>query len=47
MAMNSFQLFLNQIKSAPEPLRVKVLQIVFDIMMSYDRDLLGENDIVS
>ena len=46
MAMNSFQLFLNQIKSAPEPLRIKVLQIVFDIMMSYDKELLGETEIV-
>jgi condensin complex subunit 3 len=48
MAMNSFQLFLSQIKSAPESLRIKVLQIVFDIMMSYDKELLGEKeDIVS
>ena len=47
MAMNSFQLFLNQIKSSPEPLRIKVLQIVFDIIMSYDKELSVEKDVVS
>ena len=43
MAMNSFQLFLSQIKSNPEALRIKMLQIIFDILMSYDEELLGEN----
>ncbi len=43
MAMNSFQLFLSQVKSSPESLRLKNIQIVFDIMMSYEKDLLGEN----
>ena len=41
MAMSSFQLFLSQVKSAPEVLRLKVLQVVFDILMTYEKDLLG------
>ena len=41
MAMNSFRLFIGQIQSAPELLRVRVLQIMFDILMVHDRDFLG------
>ena len=40
--MNSLQLFLSQVKSAPESSRVKVLQIVFDILMTYEKDILGK-----
>ncbi|KAH9924026.1 nuclear condensing complex subunit [Fomitopsis serialis] len=40
MAMNSFQLFLNQVQSAPEDLKVKVLRVIFDILMVYDEELL-------
>ena len=40
MAMSSFQLFLNQVQSAPEDLRLKVLQVIFDILMVYDEELL-------
>lgn len=48
MALSSFQLFLGQVKSSPESLRMKVLQIVFDIMMTYEKDLFGgEGTIVS
>lgn len=48
MAMNSFQLFLSQVKNSPETLRIKNIQIVFDILMSYEKELLGEGvDIVS
>lgn len=41
MALNSFQLFLSQIQAAPEVLKIRVLQIVFDILMVHDRDFLG------
>ncbi|TFY58884.1 hypothetical protein EVJ58_g6127 [Rhodofomes roseus] len=40
MAMNSFQLFLNQVQSAPDDLKTKVLQVIFDILMVYDEELL-------
>lgn len=40
MAVNSFQLFLGQIQTAPEVLRVRVLQIVFDILMVHEADFL-------
>ena len=41
MALNSFQLFISQIQSAPEVLRIRVLQIVFDILMVHEGDFLG------
>ncbi|TFK48905.1 ARM repeat-containing protein [Heliocybe sulcata] len=46
MALNSFQLFLSQVQAAPELLKTRVLQIVFDILMVHDRDFLG-NDAVA
>ncbi|OBZ78081.1 Condensin complex subunit 3 [Grifola frondosa] len=41
MALNSFQLFLGQIQSAPELLKLRVLQIVFDILMVHEGAFLG------
>lgn len=41
--MNSFQLFLSQVQTAPEVLKIRVLHIVFDILMVHDRDFLGPN----
>ncbi|EJC98309.1 uncharacterized protein FOMMEDRAFT_96961 [Fomitiporia mediterranea MF3/22] len=47
MALSSFQLFLSQLKSSPKSLRLKVLQVVFDIMMTYEKDLFtGPESIV-
>ncbi|TCD66080.1 hypothetical protein EIP91_001838 [Steccherinum ochraceum] len=43
MAMSSFQLFLNQVQSAPEELKLKVLQVIFDILMVYEEELLRRN----
>ncbi|CAL1698800.1 unnamed protein product [Somion occarium] len=40
MAMSSFQLFLSQVQSSSEDLKLKVLQVVFDILMIYEEDLL-------
>lgn len=40
MALSSLQLFLNQVQSAPEDLKVKVLQVIFDILIVYDEELL-------
>jgi condensin complex subunit 3 len=42
MALNSFQLFMSQLQSAPEVLKVQVLQIVFDILMVHEGDFLGK-----
>ncbi|KAI6040837.1 nuclear condensing complex subunit [Pisolithus marmoratus] len=44
MALNSFQLFLSQIQAAPEVLKIRVLQIVFDILMVHDGDFLGRGN---
>ncbi|KAH7929985.1 ARM repeat-containing protein [Leucogyrophana mollusca] len=45
MALNSFQLFLGQIQSAPEVLKIRVLQIVFDILMVHEGDFLGKGSV--
>ncbi|KAH7887136.1 nuclear condensing complex subunit [Phlebopus sp. FC_14] len=45
MALNSFQLFLSQIQAAPEVLKIRVLQIVFDIMMVHEGDFLGKSGV--
>jgi condensin complex subunit 3 len=44
MALSSFQLFLNQVQSSPEELKVKVLHIIFDLLMVYDREFFGRSD---
>ena len=45
MAANSFKLFYQQLNSAPDPLRVRVLQIIFDILMAHERDFLGGDNV--
>lgn len=45
MALNSFQLFLQQIQPSPESLKIRILQIVFDILMVYEGDFLRNTNI--
>lgn len=44
MALSSFQLFLNQIQPAPDMLKLKVLQAVFDLLIVYDQEFLGRSE---
>ncbi|KAJ7287535.1 nuclear condensing complex subunit [Mycena rebaudengoi] len=39
IAVKSLQLFLSQIQNAPEQLKFKLLQVVFDLMIMYDQQL--------
>ncbi len=41
MALNSFQLFLSQVQAAPEVLKLRVLQVVFDVLMVHEGDFLA------
>ncbi|KAI0747199.1 nuclear condensing complex subunit [Daedaleopsis nitida] len=41
MALSSFQLFLSQVSTAPEVLKVRVLQIIIDILMVHEGAFLG------
>lgn len=41
MALNSFQLFINQVQAAPEVLKIRVLKIVFDVLMVHEGEFLG------
>ncbi|KIY53262.1 hypothetical protein FISHEDRAFT_33685 [Fistulina hepatica ATCC 64428] len=48
MAISSFQLFLSQVQAAPPNLKLKVLQIVLDLLIMYDTEFLGsDEDVVS
>ncbi|CCA67302.1 related to condensin complex subunit 3 [Serendipita indica DSM 11827] len=40
MAVTSFGLFLNQVEKASSSLKIKALQIVFDMLTMYERDLM-------
>ena len=42
MALNSFQLFVSQVQGgAPEILKLRILQVIFDILMVHDKDYLS------
>ena len=45
MALNSFQLFLSQVQAAPEVLKIRVLQVVFDILMVHEGDFLANGHV--
>ncbi|EGO04008.1 hypothetical protein SERLA73DRAFT_102367 [Serpula lacrymans var. lacrymans S7.3] len=47
MALSSFQLFLSQVQGAPEGLKLKVLQVVFDLLMVYDKEFFGRSEDVA
>lgn len=44
VAMQSFQLFLNQVQDAPEDLKAQILKVVFDILLLYDNELLRHSE---
>ncbi|KAF7426008.1 hypothetical protein PC9H_008370 [Pleurotus ostreatus] len=45
MALGSFQLFLNQVQNSPVELRLKVLQLVFDLLVMYEHEFFGRPEI--
>jgi condensin complex subunit 3 len=49
MALSSMQLFMGQLAaSPPESLKIRVLQIIFDLLMVHDRVLVShETNIVN
>ena len=44
MALSSFQLFVGQIQTAPEELKVKVLKIIFDLLVIYGEEFFDRSD---
>jgi condensin complex subunit 3 len=44
MALSSFQLFLSQVQSAPEDLKVRVLQVIFDLLFVYNQEFFGRSE---
>jgi condensin complex subunit 3 len=43
MALGSFQLFSNECVSAPDPIRVIVLRVVFDLLLMYEKEFFGKS----
>lgn len=41
MAISSFGLFLSQVQAAPEVLKIRVLQVLFDILMVHGKEFLS------
>ena len=41
MAARSLQLFLNQIAGAPTQFKLRLLQVVFDVLMVHESDFLS------
>jgi len=44
MALSSFQLFLNQVQTAPDDLKLQLLQVVFDLLMVYHQEFWGRSE---
>ncbi|KAH0581314.1 hypothetical protein H2248_012409 [Termitomyces sp. 'cryptogamus'] len=44
LALGSFQLFLGQVQNAPEELKIRVLQVIFDILIMYDEEFFSRSD---
>ncbi|GLB42179.1 putative nuclear condensing complex subunits, C-term domain [Lyophyllum shimeji] len=44
MALSSFQLFLGQVQSAPEELKLRVLQVIFDLLIMYDQEFFARSE---
>ncbi|KAG6815820.1 hypothetical protein H0H87_011119 [Tephrocybe sp. NHM501043] len=44
MALSSFQLFLGQVQTAPEELKLRVLQVIFDLLIVYDQEFFSRSD---
>lgn len=43
LALQSMQLFLGQITSSPEALKLSILQAIFDMLMVHENDFLGKD----
>ncbi|KAF8635423.1 hypothetical protein AX15_000413 [Amanita polypyramis BW_CC] len=44
MALSSFQLFLNQVQSVPEDMKMRVLQVIFDLLIMYPQEFFGRSE---
>ncbi|KAF5357042.1 hypothetical protein D9756_006730 [Leucocoprinus leucothites] len=43
MALGSFELFSNECMRAPDPIRVVVLRVVFDLLLMYEKEFFGKS----
>ena len=43
MALGSFELFSSECVRAPDPIRIVVLRVIFDLMLTYERAFFGKS----
>ncbi len=43
MALGSFQLFSNECMRAPDPIRVIVLRVIFDLILMHEKEFFGKS----
>ncbi|KAG5636580.1 hypothetical protein H0H81_007551 [Sphagnurus paluster] len=44
MALSSFQLFLGQVQTTPHDLKLRVLQVIFDLLIMYEQEFFGRSE---
>ena len=44
VASSSFQLFVNQAQNAPAELKVEVLKVIMDLLITYDQEFFGKSE---
>lgn len=44
MALGSFQLFSNECLRAPDPIRVIILRVIFDLILMYETEFFGKSE---
>ncbi|XP_006463480.1 hypothetical protein AGABI2DRAFT_208301 [Agaricus bisporus var. bisporus H97] len=44
MALGSFQLFSNECLRSPDPIRVTVLRVIFDLILMYETEFFGKSE---
>ena len=43
MALGSFQLFSNECLRAPDPIRLIVLRVIFDLLVMHEKEFFGKS----
>ncbi|KAM6503310.1 Nuclear condensing complex subunit [Amanita muscaria] len=44
MALSSFQLFLNQVQTVPEDMKMRVIQVIFDLLTMYPQEFFNRSE---
>lgn len=45
VAFNSFHMFIGQVQQSPEELKIRILQVIFDVFMVHENDFLANGNV--